>query len=53
MARNPGITDADPNRFHPTSYTVTEEALRLEFDRLFLRQPGQGEGDIIISVQDL
>ncbi|KAI0834759.1 hypothetical protein F5Y06DRAFT_300390 [Hypoxylon sp. FL0890] len=53
IIQNPSITDTDPNRFHPTSYTVTREALRLEFDRLFLRQPGQGQGDIIISVQDL
>jgi|SRR3569833_1182467 len=51
IIRNPGITDTDPNRFHPTSYTVTSGALRLEFDRLFLRQPGQGEGDVVISVQ--
>jgi len=44
ITRDPG-TD-------PASYTVTED-LRLEFDRLFLRQPGEGEGDVIICVQDL
>lgn len=53
VTRNPGITATDPTRWHPTSYTVTRGALRLDFDRLFLRQPGQGEGDIIISTQDL
>jgi hypothetical protein len=55
IARNPGIADADPNRFQPMSYTVTRGDLRLEFDRLFLREPDQaeGEGDIVISTQDL
>jgi hypothetical protein len=55
IIRNPGITDTDPHRFHPTSYTVTRGTLRLEFNLLFLSQPdqGQGQGDIVISVQDL
>lgn len=53
ITRNPGITDTDPNRFEPMSYTVASGALRLEFDRLFLRRPDQGEGDIVIGIQDL
>jgi hypothetical protein len=53
ITRNPSVTNTDPNRFNPTSYAVTRGALRLEFDRLFLPQPGQGGQDIIISTQDL
>jgi hypothetical protein len=55
ITQDPSISNTDPNWFHPTSYTVTRGALRLEFDRLFLRQPqlGQGEGDIVISIQQL
>lgn len=53
ITRDPSITNTDPNRFHPMSYTVTRGALHLEFDRLFLPQPGQGGQDIIISTQDL
>lgn len=53
ITRNPGITNADPNRFSPTSYTVARGDFRLEFDRLFLRPAGQGEGDVIIYIQDL
>ncbi|KPM42509.1 hypothetical protein AK830_g4047 [Neonectria ditissima] len=41
----------DPTR--PMSYNVTREALRLEFHLLFLRQPRQGEGDIVINTQEL
>ncbi|KAI6084002.1 hypothetical protein F4821DRAFT_243578 [Hypoxylon rubiginosum] len=37
----------------PISYDVTRGALVLEFGLLFLRSPGSGEGDIIISVSDL
>ncbi len=37
----------------PISYNVTRGALVLEFRLLFLRSPGEGEGDIIISVSDL
>ncbi|KAI0096317.1 hypothetical protein F4776DRAFT_560028 [Hypoxylon sp. NC0597] len=37
----------------PISYNVTRGALVLEFGLLFLRSPGEGEGDIIISVSDL
>lgn len=53
ITQTPNITDTNPNRLNPTSYTVTRGALRLEFDRLFLRKPGQGEGDIIIDVPQL
>ncbi|KAK7429746.1 hypothetical protein QQZ08_003772 [Neonectria magnoliae] len=43
------------NPGNPMSYYVTRGALRLEFDLLFLRQPrqGEGEGDIVISIQQL
>lgn len=44
ITQNPG---------NPASYNSTRGALRLEFDLLFLRQPDQGEGDIIISIQRL
>ncbi|KAI1143317.1 hypothetical protein F5Y05DRAFT_368244 [Hypoxylon sp. FL0543] len=37
----------------PISYNVTRGALVLDFWLLFLRSPGSGEGDIIISVSDL
>ena len=53
ITRAPGITNTDPNRFDPRSYIITSGALRLEFDHLFLRQPGQGEGDAIISIPQL
>jgi len=52
ITRDPGVTDTDPNRFLPRSYIVTSD-LRLEFDRLFLRGQEQGEGDIIISIEEL
>ncbi|KAK7408560.1 hypothetical protein QQX98_009265 [Neonectria punicea] len=41
----------DPS--NPLSYNVTRGALRLEFHLLFLRQPRQGEGDVVISIQQL
>ena len=50
ITRAHGITNTDPNRFNPTSYIITSGALRLEFQHLFLRQPGQGEGDVFISI---
>ena len=53
ITQTPNITDTDPNRLNPTSDTVTRGALRLEFDRLFLRQPGQGERDVMIDVPQL
>ncbi|CAH0019521.1 unnamed protein product [Clonostachys rhizophaga] len=43
--------DASP--ILPESYCVTGGALRLEFADLFDRQPREGEGDIIIQVEDL
>ncbi|KAH8910104.1 hypothetical protein BR93DRAFT_459774 [Coniochaeta sp. PMI_546] len=35
------------------SYNVTRSALLLKFRLLFLRDPGPGEGDIVISIADL
>ncbi|KAI9172422.1 hypothetical protein HJFPF1_01924 [Paramyrothecium foliicola] len=43
---NADITD-------PSSFIITRGALRLEFDLLFLRQPGVGEHDVIIQIPDL
>jgi hypothetical protein len=37
----------------PVSYNVTSGALVLGFRLLFLRDPGPGEGDFILSVQQL
>jgi hypothetical protein len=37
----------------PTSYNVTRGALVLGFKLLFLRDPGPGEGDFVLSVQEL
>jgi hypothetical protein len=37
----------------PARYVVTSGALRLEFRLLFLRDPREGESDVIINVQDL
>ncbi|KAK4039565.1 hypothetical protein C8A01DRAFT_16452 [Parachaetomium inaequale] len=37
----------------PVSYNVTSGALVLEFRLLFLRDPGPGEGDFVLSVQQL
>jgi len=37
----------------PISYNVTSGALVLSFRLLFLRDPGPGEGDFVISVQEL
>lgn len=53
ITRAPGITNTHPARSNPASYIVTRGALRLDFDRLFLRQPGPGEGDVIIGIQRL
>ncbi|KAK4159242.1 hypothetical protein QBC43DRAFT_327516 [Cladorrhinum sp. PSN259] len=38
---------------HPVSYDVTSGALILSFRLLFLRDPCDGEGDFVISVQEL
>lgn len=37
----------------PISYNVTRGALVLGFKLLFLRDPGPGEGDFVLSVQEL
>ncbi|KAK3901089.1 hypothetical protein C8A05DRAFT_45194 [Staphylotrichum tortipilum] len=37
----------------PVSYNVTSGALILRFRLLFLRDPGVGEGDFVLSVQEL
>ncbi|KAK4143806.1 uncharacterized protein C8A04DRAFT_28593 [Dichotomopilus funicola] len=37
----------------PISYLVTSGALVLDFRLLFLRDPGPGEGDVVLSVQQL
>ena len=43
--------DNTPNL--PASYAVTSGNLRLEFDLLFLRPPGPGEGDVVVTVPRL
>lgn len=53
ITRAPGISNTHRNYLNPTSYIVTRGALRLEFSHLFLRQPGLGEGDVIISIPQL
>ena len=53
ITRATGIADTDPARLNPASYIATSGALRLEFSLLFLRPPGHGEGDIVISAKDL
>lgn len=47
------ITQNPGNPGNPVSYDITRGDLRLEFDLLFLRQPGGGESDIIISMERL
>jgi hypothetical protein len=52
----PLARDAPPDdaiRADLNSYIVTRGDLRLEFELLFLRPPRQGEGDVVISVEDL
>ena len=39
--------------FTSTDGISTGGLLRLDFQRIFLRQPGPGEGDVIFTVQDL
>ncbi|KAI5863285.1 hypothetical protein GGS23DRAFT_605297 [Durotheca rogersii] len=51
ITQDPDISEAD--RFNPSSYSATNGASRLEFGLLFLRQPGQGESDVVINIQDL
>lgn len=38
---------------NPVSYNVARGALVLGFKLLFLRDPGPGEGDFVLSVQEL
>jgi hypothetical protein len=38
---------------NPALFDVTRGALLLEFRLLFLRNPGQGEGDIVVSIPAL
>ena len=37
----------------PISYNITKGALVLSFKLLFLRDPGPGEGDLVLGVQEL
>lgn len=46
-----GITTAQ--RSNATSYTVTSGPLTLEFERLFLRRPGQTERDLVVDDREL
>jgi hypothetical protein len=46
------ITITQDTTTDPTSYHVTSE-LVLGFSLLFLRDPGPGEGDVVLSIQDL
>ncbi|SPN97171.1 uncharacterized protein DNG_00687 [Cephalotrichum gorgonifer] len=39
--------------YDPATFVVHRGALRLEFDLLFLRQPGFGESDIILDIDTL
>ncbi|KAI1370228.1 hypothetical protein F4677DRAFT_465652 [Hypoxylon crocopeplum] len=47
------ITISRNQATNPVSYDVTRGALVLEFRLLFLRDPGLGQGDFIISIPDL
>jgi hypothetical protein len=47
------ITITQDTTTNPVSYNVTRGALVLGFSRLFLRDPGPGEGDFVLSVQEL
>ncbi|CAH0019145.1 unnamed protein product [Clonostachys rhizophaga] len=49
IARN----SATAHRTLPLSYTVTGGALELRFPDLFLRDPGEGEGDIVVEAEGL
>ncbi|CAG9991450.1 unnamed protein product [Clonostachys byssicola] len=44
---------ATTNRVFPLSYNVTGGALELRFSDLFLRDPGQGERDIVVEAERL
>jgi hypothetical protein len=47
------ITITQDTTTDPVSYNVTRGALVLGFRLLFLRDPGPGEGDFVLSVQEL
>ncbi|KAK4031605.1 hypothetical protein C8A01DRAFT_51368 [Parachaetomium inaequale] len=47
------ITIIQDTTTNPVSYNVTRGALVLGFRLLFLRDPGPGEGDFVLSVQEL
>ena len=47
------ITITQDTTTDPASYNVTRGALVLGFSLLFLRDPGPGEGDVVLSVQEL
>ncbi|KAK4154292.1 hypothetical protein C8A00DRAFT_14585 [Chaetomidium leptoderma] len=47
------ITITRDAKTNPVSYNVTRGALVLGFKLLFLRDPGPGEGDFVISVREL
>ncbi|KAK3353226.1 hypothetical protein B0T25DRAFT_205830 [Lasiosphaeria hispida] len=47
------ITITQNTTTNPISYNVTRGALLLSFRLLFLRDPGPGEGDFVIGVQEL
>jgi hypothetical protein len=47
------ITIAQDPTTNPVSYNVTSGSLVLGFRLLFLRDPGPGEGDFVLSVQEL
>lgn len=60
LARSPlepllqqAITIARDTTTNPASYNVARGALVLKFELLFLRNPGPGEGDVIISIPEL
>lgn len=47
------ITITQDTTTDPVLYNVTRGALVLGFSLLFLRDPGPGEGDFVLSVQEL
>lgn len=46
QSRSPAITN-------PASYNVARGVLVLQFELLFLRDPGPGEGDIVVGIPEL
>lgn len=53
ITQAPGVSLYDRRRFAPSSYRVTRGLLRLEFKDLLLREPCQGEGDLILGTAEL